>query len=1596
MDLNQIQGQILLRDGLVTQQLIQQAYAALPNHPDNDLCQLLVEHGVLNAQAAEQIRQRSLAPSSSSGILAPLATSNTYTSSGQLPSYVGAQTRNDVSQVQHSAEMSYDSESDIASVIGDYKIIRELGRGGMGAVYLAYSNKLQKEVALKTLLNNSDDIDFEGLERFQIECQTMARFDHPNIVKVYDYGQHNGNPYLVMESIQGQSLKDLIHDRGQLDNKEAAKITLKLANALQYAHQRFVLHRDIKPENVLIRALDQEPILMDFGLAKELEDSKEGLTVTGQFLGTPAYMPPEQATGSNERIEKRSDIYSLGVTLYEMISGRRPFQEPSLPNLILAIMKEPPPRPSSFIPTIDRELDVITLKCLEKDPFDRYIGARALADDLQRYLDGDTILAAPPSKAERFKRWRTRYSTQIKVGMISVFLTALILAVPATESLRAELNSTRRYDQLQADFQARSMRKNKNWEFQLEELRKVIKALKAGDKDSQASEVQKWQQELEELRTSSHKALTQTAELVKQINEEGESLSELQKDLLLKTALQTLNVKKIEVQASTLSALLAQKTGDSERAERERFRILRIDPEGTLAAQSLLELGRSMFDQRHHRQTIAILSRLITPNQDPKILNEARVTLAEAYFREGRISEANAVLKNGAESLTASLSKQGRWLQKLSASLAGHIKFPRPKNRRLIYDKSRVPHYIEVLRNDSKTTLSLLEVTVSKTRLNYNPISELALSGQATHISTQEYKGSSLLIITLLENNNYHLEVFKLDDKQLARVLKSRSAPFLRDFSPIGVGDCNGNGALDFILARQTSKRLWYDAGELNSAFIEAKDLSGSWGMTNRFTDLNSDGRDEIVFGGGVWQSWECTVIPGHAGQQAAKAQSQLVGVILGMDHSGTADKPELLFSASRKRSEDVAVKFKIDLSPKLPDAIWRARFSDSKLTLEKLVELPFEERDRFEIGQVRSIQALTKTTGDFLYILSDHKAGQRSIIFQSDKLSLEIPNHAHSTQLLDLDKDGDLELFMDRRNETLVYGLESLSEKQSKKPREVVPFLEEQLELAALLIQEKDGFRASILLDILRKDEDIPSALIPTIELMYVEALIQLKQYREARILCKRIAASSFSARRIALEKAAHLAAQAELYGEAINDLKELTKLTNITEFQRTKYLRRIDQFHSLSNSTPIISINSTTLPKQVTVEKPLFVDVSSNIRLTGSTRNHAAINIPVSYNGQSFRLKGTLKIHELGFSSAVYINLRKDSKENTGNVFRVRYRCDGSGDEMTWNRDCRVEQPGHLVSHHLDQFSDAQTLKFDIVYQAEDRAVSAKFYFDNELHQFSGIRGKDLDPGAYILDIAAGQAKSEKDPARPISQFDISILELEFLADKNVMSLRPEPLSPLGHAHFALVQENYDEAERRYIDLLRSSKDEAANAEACFHLAITQLRSGSVNRARESFQLLKRTDPNRFNQLWREYFSGLRDKTRKMIAEVLYPMADKNAYASAIRGVMGKRSPDLSLAALYCAASEHPTDLKGLSGALLFLQGDHAGAERIFRALPQKPYSESTHFLGLIAYSRGNFTQALECWRDIKKWPPNFRSQKYSKYVRASFLLQKQKKGS
>jgi serine/threonine protein kinase len=287
---------------------------------------------------------------------------------------------------------------------GDYVLLELIAHGGMGVVYKARQRKLNRIVAIK-MIRSGQFADPAEVERFYVEAEAAANLMHDNIVTVYEIGEVEGQHFFSMDYIEGESLSEAV-STGAMLPEAAAGLMQTITTAIEFAHEAGILHRDLKPSNILLDKQDK-PLITDFGLAKQVNDTSQ-LTMSGAVVGTPSYMPPEQAAARAEQVDVRSDVYSLGAILYELITGVAPFRGATTYDTLQQVLKIEPVNPRMLNSAVPVDLETICLKCLQKERDRRYPTAKALADELQRFIDGVPIQARPVSRPEQFVRWCKR------------------------------------------------------------------------------------------------------------------------------------------------------------------------------------------------------------------------------------------------------------------------------------------------------------------------------------------------------------------------------------------------------------------------------------------------------------------------------------------------------------------------------------------------------------------------------------------------------------------------------------------------------------------------------------------------------------------------------------------------------------------------------------------------------------------------------------------------------------------------------------------------------------------------------------------------------------------------------------------------------------------------------------------------------------------------------------------------------------------------------------------------------------------------------------------------------------------------------------
>jgi len=310
--------------------------------------------------------------------------------------------------------------------IGHFELVEQIGSGGCGTVWKANDLELKRTVAIKIPRKRS--IGSDGEEQFLQEARAVAQLNHSGIVTIHEVGREDDRLYIVSDYVNGVDLSEWLTAK-KMSAQEAATLCTAVAEALHHAHEKGIVHRDLKPANIMLNA-DNTPLVMDFGLAKR-DIGEVTMTLDGRILGTPAYMPPEQARGEGHQVDRRADIYSLGVILYELTTGERPFRG-AAKMLMQQVVNDEPTAPRKLVGSIERDMETIILKCLQKDPVSRYDTAKDLAADLNAWLSHKPIKARPVGVFGRIRRWRKR--NKVVANLTFAFFAMLIVMLAAVTS----------------------------------------------------------------------------------------------------------------------------------------------------------------------------------------------------------------------------------------------------------------------------------------------------------------------------------------------------------------------------------------------------------------------------------------------------------------------------------------------------------------------------------------------------------------------------------------------------------------------------------------------------------------------------------------------------------------------------------------------------------------------------------------------------------------------------------------------------------------------------------------------------------------------------------------------------------------------------------------------------------------------------------------------------------------------------------------------------------------------------------------------------------------------------------------------------------
>lgn len=1606
-DLLQRQGQYLIEFGFATREMVSAAYRECLAQPGLDLCHWFMQRGAINEAQARHVRQAALMSTPSSG---------------RLPVYdpavsddPNAETINDTvpkggMQGAPKPTGPKPKQGDLIQVAG-YKIVRKLGGGGMGDVYVATSPKHHEEVALKVMrghaVTNPDMV-----QRFLREAETMSQLSHPNLVSVEDYGEDNGLYYLVMELIDGVPLNDKLRTEGPLDPVEAARLLRQIAEGLDFAHKRGVLHRDIKPPNILIRSEDGRAFLTDFGVAKHFLDDRTQLTRSGQLVGTPRYMAPEQADGDNQYLDQRTDVYALGVTLYEMLVGMPPFRAAAIPQLLHQILSKDPVPLRTQRPEVPRDLETICLKCLEKEPSLRYFTALELSEDLLRFVNDETILARPLSRSERFQRWCRRNKRALQ-GLAAGFVMALgtlfyVSVWPVLKSLLKSQNRQLRQEILVGESQRWTAEVSRN----LTQIRERYANIDPGAAGVEAEALAK------NLRDSLTNALLgirnpgeQQRRFQSVLKKKGYK-EDISLDLLSFARLQ-LSLTKLDSEEAYTRAVVQDVLGHRARAEALRGQAYESDPSGPFGLLSKLELAESLMERELYKDAAAVF-RTLLGFQDAEVTARAQYNLCQCLLEQGFINDAVSVaLDLKTDDLPRRVRSHGQWmrvvLQHLQGS-AGISKRPAVRLTPLTHERRSV--FYEALNEKQRTRLHFFTFD-SAAKSNLKPLTDWELSAALGRNHFTKLGDAWIFGCELMPTDSsprslcfYEFQYGLFKNRQTVAIPADMS-----DFVFAQFGDFDGNGKFDSLWIKGRDLFICFDSN-FDLGLKPLKGPSGSEGHVFGIVDYNEDGLSDLLYHAAEWSHFIIFAFEGQRGiQELRHAYDKRIGVLRSFETDlRGGDHFEMLLSTRRPTRYDIGVIFGSDFSPHIPPGLWRLTFEHGQFHTEKVLVHSLEERDGRAYGQPHFLNEVFKDQAasfsvNFNRFQTEHSKARTLIYRKPGTRPVSILTAHSHYDWRDVDGDGDAELLVLRSGDIAIYGLKGVNQAVGKPSPTAHEVDLGRQGLASAWMRAGDFKAARGVLEELLADASQTVAQRGFVRLQLVQCLAALGELKAAREQCLKVADSCPPLARSALLQAAEFAEAQDEWSLALKDLQRVQALPVSSAREQWLLLRRLWRLSELQAMTPQIQWTGPVIKgaKHFGVLNPhCFARQDSDdgtnkrrvltLRSTGMMRGE--LLLPMIYKGGPVRLRARVGIDFLEHGSGIELALTRMKRWPKGEpgpkVFgedkiSLRIFQDGGGDHCSHRTYVKACTNG---SHELGVLGAGAEIDVDMIYLpnlSELRlrwTVLGRSHFQNFVVPSENIRGDCVfEIRTFVLDRAVrGQS----------SQCRVRLEDLE-------LSGLPKSLMPntdIMLPYYALSGRDWLEG-RLELAIDRYQREASGapphiQAETMFLAGLAEIQRG---RRAQGVELMKRA--LKINQGAVEHFSRaslflFSEAECRALLEALN--VNKPDMLSFIQQQAASNAPDVGLLALFSLAmsdQEMPPAFKGFAWVNV---GNFKLAEKAMENYRGSLEPTLRFQLGMTYYRQGQFEQAMDVWNlEVANMPRPMALELKRTKIHCEFMLRK-----
>lgn len=1616
MDLNQYQGQFLINHGYVSHDCVFQAYQVCRQRPEIDLCQVLEQQGQLRPDQAQMVRaaaNRRLATQfqysnpQSSGVSAPSVPA--AAPAPVVPAVVQSPVPSPVSSPMASAPVirvpapvafveSGEAPKSKPGVdlthLGGYEIRRRIGGGGMGDVFVVYCPLRKREVAMK-IMKPTEFHSVAAVTRFLREAETMAQLDHPNLVTVHDHGKDEGFYYLVMDLIEGQALDRLVKGQGPLDLEQAAEIVQSIARGLDYAHKRGILHRDIKPANILLRKSDGAALLTDFGVAGKLEQDSKGLTQTGQVIGTPRYMSPEQVTGKVRSLDQRTDVYSLGATLYELLVGQPPFVSASIPQLVREIVSADPASTRALRAEVPLDLDTICLKCLEKEPHMRYFSALELADDLERYTKDETIMARPLSKRERAQRWARRNAKLLQGAGLGVASVLVLLSYFVLGPIIGDFRSLQRQQQIEAVLQAESESWNEQLSRELSGIRKKLMAFKPSREDMDLlSLCETAELRIESLRVDLNDPEKRHWRFREALRKKGASVdfSEAQ----TARATQQLRLRELASEMAYTMALLEQTRGQQRKAEAYRGQAYELDPLGKLGQRAKLELGESLLAQQLYAKAESLFRTLIDI-KDAQLSARARFALAQCCLRQGALVEASGIL-NGSlavEKLPSEWRDRAYWFQTVT----------RPLNSSYEFSRGVMPQWTGFQRN-GRAVLARQSFNEGKTRMRFEVfdekrqrfvrVKELLVEGKVENDRKFFHMGGRHFVALLTSASQLRLRVFEWTNGRLEKFQVLFPNWKYRNLVFHGLGNFRGTGRPVSLWSSGKEHFLWFDEG-IKGSFVILRGARKTPDLRLlSFHDFDNDGCDDVFVFCNDGGQFKLQVYKGRASVKTKldPVYEKRLGRSPGRCDLRVKDNDfQLLFPSNRDEGTNLGLLFGADMSPELSDSIWALRHDGRSFSLQSRAQVPFSEHHLYDYLSVRHTGSLFATYPESLAMIRERLgSGERlrELIFQHREKHSEVVMRVTGGQFYfgNFDSDPELELMVHSSSRVLIYGLPVTSKVSPVAARSADSVDLDRVWLASAWLQAGDFEAARQVFQEVLADPGLEPRRRSFLRLQLAKVLGATGATKEARLQCLKAMSEDKSLAYEALKAAEQYAQDGQDFEAALSDLQRLRSLSFLSVRESGVIQSRIQQLRQLAQMKPIFVWDAEgrkDLADWGVINPHVVERRSRSLVVHGHYYWNGGLVRAVKYKGGPFRMRARVRAHWLDRNTGLAFDLRGRNEGQQSKPMSLFITQRGLPNDPSTQRTVFEFQGRELA--RIEQLDRDAVIDFDLLVNPGDSTVQLRV--DGPMGTCLVYRPLDVVAwrGPAVMFIHSHNDNTRETMKR--TQMYTEILGFEFWARPETFEVMPlEDMDELVRSS-GLVLKGQNQKLAEVLEIMSQSKEMPERAELLFMAGLMYSMKSKSKKAVDAFAECRKLS----REVFKKHFHYCLYRANSTQIQAILDASPARSLDTTKLAAEAIKNDDWEAAALICevlgAAYRSQID----RGFYWIKVGNYVRAERVLSQFQGSNRPWARFCLGLVFYKQRRYAAALWAWGFEKKLSKEQELLRRTVTIHAEYMVRQKK---